>query len=172
YDIRTLPNNKEVAIREFKFVAQPFKNWSIESSMITNPLDNRKKQGKFLGFVAKDTRINNWEIKYTGDSNTVGSFVYMEKRNDRTKLLQRQVGVNLTLFAANGSPLKLSYMTNLNDSNSGRQARHEFWLSFDQAPGPNQSLGLSFGNRNWQFGRPGGTPLQSWSARVDYGIRF
>ncbi len=171
YDLRTLPNNKEVAIREFKFVAQPFRNWSVESSMITNPLDNRKKQGKFLGFVAKDTRINSWEIKYTGSS-TVGSFIYTEKRNDRTKLLQRQVGLNLTLFTSSGSPLKLSYLTNLNDLNGTRQARHEFWLRFEQMPGPNQTLGLSMGNKNWQFGRPDGSLLQNWSARVDYGIRF
>jgi len=133
--------------------------------------ENRKKQGKFLGFVAKDTRINSWEIKYTG-SGTVGSFIYTEKRNDRTKLLQRQVGLNLTLFTSSGSPLKLSYLTNLNDLNGTRQARHEFWLRFEQMPGPNQTLGLSMGNKNWQFGRPDGSLLQNWSARVDYGIRF
>lgn len=170
YDVRTMPNNEEVAIRDFKLVAKLWSNWQLENNVLTNPIEAR--QGVLLGGVAKDERINNFKLSYLGDKDTKGSFVFEEMRNDRANTLLRKTGLDLTLFADNPSPLILGYRAVQRDGQGPRSLAHEFFLRFDQRPGPNQSLSLFVGNTNWTGWRPSGNALQNWSMRLDYGFRF
>jgi hypothetical protein len=170
YDVRTLPDNQQVAIRDFKLVAKLSNNWQLENNMLTNPIE--AKQGVLLGGVAKDERINNFKLNYLGDKATKGAFVFEEMRNDKANTLLRKTGLDLTLFADNPSPLTLGYRAVQRDGQGPRSLAHEFFLRFEQRPGPNQSLSLFLGNTNFTGWRPSGKPLQDWSLRLDYGIRF
>jgi hypothetical protein len=170
YDLRTMPNDQNVAIRDLKFVAKLWSNWTLENSIMTNPL--KANDQALLGGVAQDTRLNNWKISYLGDKHTKAGFVFEELMNDKTSLLQRKVGLDVTLFASNPSPLTLGYRSVLNDGTGPRSTSYEFWLRFEQRPGANQSLSFMLGNMNYAGFRPSGKPLQDWSMRLDYGIRF
>ena len=170
YDLRTMPNNEVIAIRDLKFTAKLSSGWSVEHSMLTNPLKANDKA--LLGGVAQDTRLNKWQINYLGGKNIKAGFVFEELLNDKTNVLNRKTGVDLVLFASNPSPLTLGYRTVQTDGNGPRSLSHEFWLRFDQRPGPNQSLSLLFGNANFTGFRPSGKPLQDWNLRLDYGIKF
>lgn len=170
YDLRTMPDDTTVAIRDLKFVAQPFKNWQIEHSMKTNPI--RQDNNVLLGGIAQDTRVNNWRINCLADPDTKGGFVFEELINDRTNTMTRKTGLDVTLFARNPSPLTLGYRATLNGSSNTHTTAHEFWLRFDQRPGPNQSLSLMLGNLNYEGLRPSGRDLQNWSMRLDYGFKF
>ena len=170
YDLRTMPNDKNVAIRDLKFIAKLWDDWSLENSIMTNPL--KADNNALLGGVAQDTRINNWRINYLGSPNTKAGFVFEELMNDRTSMLQRKVGLDLTLFAKNPSPLTLGYRSVLTDGVGPRSTSYEFYLRFDQRPGANQSLSFMLGNMNYAGFRPSGHALQDWSMRLDYGIRF
>ncbi len=170
YDVRTLPNNEQVAIRDLKLIARLSNNWQLENNVLTNPIE--AKQGVLLGGVAKDERLNNFKLSYLGDKSTKGSFVFEEQRNDRANTLLRKTGFDVTLFANNPSPLTLGYRAVQQDGVGPRSLSHEFFLRFDQRAGPNQSLSFAIGNNNFTGWRPGGKPLQDWSLRLDYGFRF
>jgi hypothetical protein len=170
YDVRTLPNNEQVAIRDLKLIAKLSNNWQLENNVLTNPLE--AKQGVLLGGVAKDERLNNFKLSYLGDKHTKGAFVFEEQRNDRANTLLRKTGFDVTLFADNPSPLTLGYRAVQTDGTGPRSLSHEFFLRFDQRAGPNQSLSFAIGNNNFTGWRPGGKPLQDWSLRLDYGFRF
>ncbi|MCH7903360.1 MAG: hypothetical protein IH944_02205 [Armatimonadetes bacterium] len=169
YDLRTQPDNKNVMIRDFKFTVRPHKDWVLENEIITNPLKQQKNA--VLGSIAQDTRVNKWKIGYIGSDSLKSSFVFEEIRNDRTQQLSRDIGVDLTLFANNPSPLKLSYRVSQRDKGQ-RTTRHLISLQFDQHPGENQTLSLFVGNENWSDGRPSNGPLRNWRLRLDYSLRF
>jgi hypothetical protein len=170
YDVRTLPNNEQVAVRDFKFIAKLNSNWQFENNILTNPIE--AKQGVLLGGVAKDERFNNFKLSYLGDKHTKGAFVFEEQRNDRANTLLRKTGLDITLFADNPSPLTLGYRAVQQDGTGPRSLAHEFFFRFEQRPGPNQSLSFALGNTNFTGWRPNGKPLQDWSLRFDYGFRF
>lgn len=170
YDVRTLPNNEQVAVRDFKLIAKLNSNWQFENNVMTNPIE--AKQGVMLGGVAKDERFNNFKLTYLGDKTTKGAFVFEEQRNDRANTLLRKTGLDITLFADNPSPLTFGYRAVQQDGTGPRSLAHEFFFRFDQRPGPNQSLSFALGNTNFTGWRPNGKPLQDWSLRFDYGFRF
>ncbi len=170
YDLRTMPNNEVVAIRDLKLIAKLGGDWQLDHTMLTNPIEAR--QGVLLGGVAKDVRTNNWTVSYLGSKSTKSSFTFEEMTNDKTNVILRKTGFNLTLFADNPSPLFLGYRAVENDGSGPRSLQHEFFLRFDQKPGPNSSLSLMIGNMNFAGWRPSGKPLQDWTMRLDYGIRF
>jgi hypothetical protein len=170
YDLRTMPNNEVVAIRDIKLIAKISDDWQVDHAMLTNPIENR--QGVLLGGVAKDVRTNNWGISYLGDKDFKTAFKFEEMLNDKTEVILRKTGFDMTLFASNPSPLFLGYRAVESDGSGNRSLQHEFFLRFDQRPGPNQSLSLMIGNMNYTGFRPTGKPLQDWSMRLDFGIRF
>ena len=170
YDLRTMPTDEVVAIRDLKFVAKFSKDWQVENSIMTNPL--KQNNQALLGGVAQDTRTNNWKVNYLGGKSLKAGFVFEEMRNDKTNLLSRKTGIDLTLFASNPSPLTLGYRSVQTDGTGPRSTSHEFWVRFDQRPGPNQTFSMMFGNMNYEGFRPSSSALQNWSLRLDYGIRF
>lgn len=170
YDMRTMPNNEIVAIRDLKLVAKVGSDWQLGHSMLTNPIENR--QGVLLGGVAKDVRTNNWTVSYLGSKSIKSSFAFEEMTNDKTNVILRKTGFDVTLFAENPSPISLGYRAVENDGSGPRSLQHEFYFRFDQRPGENQSLSFMLGNMNYTGFRPSGKALQDWMLRLDYGIRF
>jgi hypothetical protein len=86
--------------------------------------------------------------------------------------LIRGLGFDLLLNANNPSPIKFEYRVNQEERDEVRRTRHWFQLSYDQRPGPNQTLGFSLSNLNWEHMRPDGSLARQWNLRLDYSVRF
>lgn len=171
YGVRTMPDNKNVMIRDYSVVFQPNKNWSLGHSMTTNALQNNPNV--LLGSVPVDERKNSWVLKYQNDPRTIFDLSWNEiQRDNKKESMYREARANLTLFANNPSPLQLSYGVLQWDRNNQRQTAHKFGISFTQRPGPNQSLSFMFENLNWEHSRPKDSRLQNWSMRLDYSVKF
>ncbi|MBX3095630.1 MAG: hypothetical protein KF812_02090 [Fimbriimonadaceae bacterium] len=170
YDVRTMPNNEQVMVRNFRFVAGAGQTWTLNHEVQTNPLkdDNRA----LLGSVATEWRTNRWSLGYNGFHDAKLALAFDEKINDKTNQLIRGAGIDLTMFANSGSPLKLEYRLNQEETNGNRRTRHWFALAFNQQPGPNQTFGISVTNLNWEHMRPSNTLANQWGFRMDYSIRF
>ena len=170
YDVRTMPNDQQVMVRNLRFVAGAGQTWTLNHEVQTNPLrdDNRV----LLGSVATEWRTNKWSLAYNGLRDTRFAFAFDEKINDHTRQIIRGAGVDVLLFANNPSPLKLEYRLNQEETNQQRRTRHWFALTFNQRPGPNQTFGLSVTNLNWDHIRPSNTLANQWGFRMDYSIRF
>lgn len=170
YNVRTMPDNSMVMVRDFRFIAGAGQTWSVSHEMKTNPL--RDESRALLGSVATEWRVNQWRIGYNGLDDAKLGLVFDEKINDNTKQLIRSMGIDATLFASSPSPLRLEYRLNQDERNNKRQTRHWFSLAYDQRPGPNQTFGISVTNLNWEHARPQSFAPNQWGLRFDYSFRF
>lgn len=170
YTLRTLPNDENVMIRDYKIVAKPNEMFSLSHELSTNPLRDDRS---LLGTMATELRSNKWAINY-GRSHDLfaGAFVYEELINDRTGELRRETGLDLSFFGNSGSPLTIEYRMGQRERDDVRRTSHEIWIRFDQRPGPNQHFSLAVGNRSFEHDVPIGINPNRWHMRMDYSLRF
>lgn len=170
YILRTLPNDENVMIRDYKIVAKPNDMFSLSHELSTNPLRDDRS---LLGTVATEMRSNKWAINY-GRSHDLfaGAFVYEQLINDRTGELRRETGLDLSFFGNSGSPLTIEYRMGQRERDEVRRTSHEIWIRFDQRPGPNQHFSLAVGNRSFEHDVPIGINPNRWHMRMDYSLRF
>lgn len=170
YKLRTLPDGKQVMIRDYSITATPMRGLALTHQLVTNPTIERNNV--ILGSIATGDRLNRWQLDYTGSPSTKIGLSWEEKFNDDNRRLSRIGGVNLTLFANNPSPLSLFYGVEQNDFNDVRRTAHRYHLRFDQRPGENQLFSVFLGNLSWQHSRPEEFDVQNWTIRAEYQLRF
>jgi hypothetical protein len=170
YGVRTMPDDKDYAIRDYTLLYQPNKEFNLKHTVSTNALKAQKNV--LLGTIATPLRTNLWQLDYVGNKKTKSGLFWREDLNDHNKFLKREAGVKITLFADNPSPLNLTYGLAQTDSFGNRRTMHRFSLNFTQRPGPNQSLSFGLSNLNWEHGRPDKYQVNNWNLRLDYSVRF
>lgn len=171
YGVRTLPNDEEVMIRDYSLTYQASRNLLLQHNLLTNPVQQRGNA--LLGTVSLDERRSSWVAKYQNDPRFAFDFSWSEiKREQRGERLKREARLDMTLFADNASPVKLSYALQQYDRNNFRSLAHSYGISFTQRPGPNQALSFSLEHLQWGQGRPGDSRLRDWALRFDYNWRF
>jgi hypothetical protein len=170
YGVRTMPDNKDYAIRDYKLSWKPSKDLQFSHTVATNSLKAAKNV--MLGTIASPGRTNQWNLNYLGGRDYKAGLFWKEDLNDHNRFLKREGGVDITLFANNASPLKLRYGLAQMERSGVRQTSHSFSLGFTQRPGPNQSLAMSLQNLNWEHGRPDKYGVHNWNVRLDYSVRF
>lgn len=170
YGVRTLPSDESVLIRDYSFSWKPADNVVLKHAMVTNPLAARN--GVLLGTFFQPLRTNSWTLDIQNSKAFKGGFFWKENMDEARSLITREGGVSFVLNASNPSPLHLSYGVQQVMERGQKRTAHKFGFMFNQRPGPNQSWNLMFENLNWQHGRPHGSLLQNWNARMDYSWRF
>ncbi|MBS1721872.1 MAG: hypothetical protein JSS66_02575 [Armatimonadetes bacterium] len=170
YNLRTLPFGQQAMIRNYTITAEPFKNWSLTHSLITNPL--QADNNALLGAVATPTRSNKWGINYEGDPRTKFAMGYEEFYNEANNQQVSALKFGATLFANNPSPLVIEYIVAETNASGEMQRSHGISLNFTQRPGPNQSLAFKISNLNWELARPSDQSIQNWNLRLDYSWKF
>jgi len=170
YNLRTMPDDRQVMVRDLKLVAGEGQRWSLVHEFKTNPL--RDDGNQILGSVATEWRQNKWTVDFNGWKDHKLSMVWEERMNDATRQMVRGAGIDLVLFRNNPSPLKVEYRLNDEAWPNRRSARHWFQLTYDQRPGPNQTFGISLTNEAWQYGRGRTARPNSWGFRLDYSLRL
>lgn len=170
YGVRTLPDDREVMIRDYNLSWKPTENLVLNHSMVTNPL--APQNGVLLGTLPQPLRTNTWSLNYTREKDFKAGLFWKENQDENRLLRTREGGIDLLFRASNASPIRLTYGVHQTDQGQGRMTAHKFGLYFNQRPGPNQSWTLMLENLNWQHGRPSGSTLQNWNARLDYSWRF
>jgi hypothetical protein len=169
HKVRTLPNDQEVMIRSYNFVARPWKGVELTHSLVTNP--DVARGDAILGSVPQPLRTNRWKLDFNSVRTQVG-VVWDEIINDQTRQTSRTAGVNLRLNADNPSPIELFYGLEQGDVAGRRRTMHRYHLRFDQRPGPNQMLSLFVGNVSYQHSRPERQGVHNWTLRLEYQLRF
>jgi len=170
YKLRTLPGDRQVMIRNYSFTARLAKDWTVTNQMQTNP--EVARGDLILGSLPQAHRVNKWRMDFNGSASTKIGLTWEELMNDEARTRSRVGGVNLTLFANNASPLVLFYGLEQGDQAKNRRTVHRYNLRFDQRPGPNQLLSLFAGNISYQHNRDTKLPIQNWSLRAEYQLRF
>jgi hypothetical protein len=172
YKQRTLPDNTEIAMRNFSIIAQPWKDVLICNEMVTNP--ELPRGDVLLGSMPQPMRVNKWKLDYLRDPNFKISGTWEEQRNDDTDMLSRMGGVTFTMFEKSGSPVSL--FLGVEQTGGGQLPRHlanRWALRFDQKPGPNQALSLFIGNITYGGTlNPGEKARGNLSADIQYQYRF
>lgn len=171
YGVRTMPDDQDVMIRDYKLTFDASKNLSIVHSLETNPA--QQKNNVLLGSLPLDQRQVSWGAKYQNDKRFKFDFGWNEmKRDQLQESLRREARLDMTFLADKPSPFKLSYALQEYDKNTERTFSHTFGFSFAQRPGPNQSFSVNFERMNWVSGRPANSGLRDWQFRLDYSLRF
>ncbi|MCA0361320.1 MAG: hypothetical protein LCH41_09720 [Armatimonadetes bacterium] len=171
YGVRTMPDNKDVMIRDYSLSYRATRNFSVEHSLVTNPTQQRGNV--LLGSVNLDERKSSWTAKYQNDPRMAFDLNWSEiKRDNKGESLRREARMNMTLFANNASPLQLTYALQEWDRGANSSLAHSYGVTFNQRPGANQSLSFSLERLQWGAGRPDDSRLRDWSLRLDYNLRF
>lgn len=170
YKLRTLPNDQQFMIRDYKFAYRPSKGFELSHQLQTNP--EVPNGGVLLGSIPQASRANRWKADFQNGGNTNFALGWDELINDQAKTRSRMGSVSLTLHAKNPSPLVLTYGVEQNDLGGKRKTMHRYSLRYDQRPGPNQLMTLFLGNISWQHSRDAGSRLQNWSLRLEYQLKF
>lgn len=170
YKVRTLPWDDQVMIRDFDITARPAKNLELTHRLITNP--EVANGNAILGTTPQASRSNSWKLGYkaNGDFHIAGT--WFELANEQNKALSRTGGIEATLFASKGSPLKLFYGIEQVDGNVARRSTHRYSIEFSQKAGPNQSFNFFLGNVSYEHSIADGWKRNNWTGRLDYQLRF
>lgn len=187
YKLRTMPDDKQVMIRNMNFTVRPSKHLEITNSIITNP--EQPNSGVLLGSVPLADRKNSWKLEYKPSTKpdpyrndfTFGA-TWDELVNDDKGTLTRTAGVTFKVAFANDrsvkaddpnrSGLQLFYGLEQNDSTSSRRLAQRYSLQYDQRSGPNQVFSFMVGNISYEHSIADGFHRDNWTARLDYQLRF
>lgn len=170
YKVRTMPNQKSFAIRDYNLSYKVGTSWSISHQLQTNP--EVARGDLLLSTLPQAARSSKWRLDFNPNAPTKLGLAWDEFRDDNNKNLTRVAGLNLTFFAKNPSPLNLYYGFEHNEKKDFKRTAHRYHLRFDQRPGPNQYLSLFIGNVSWQNSRDNQFKVQNWSARGEFSVRF
>lgn len=170
YKSRALPGGDSIVIRDYDVSYQL--NDRLKLSLTTDTFPLKAKGDAPFGSIVEPLRTRAYGLDWKINNSSALQFAYSEimdlgKRN----LVRRSTG-ELTLFADTGSPLRLTYGMDQSDRNGNRQTRFLYQLSFDQKPGPNQTLSFLIGNLDWDDGKPNNELWNRWDIRLDYQLRF
>ncbi len=171
YKQRTLPTNAQVAIRDLSLTARPAKGVEVTNVLQTNPETFRSDA--LLGSVPRGDRLNKWKVDFKGKDATFGGS-WEELFDDGNRSGATTAGINLSLFTRSGSPFTVFYGIENRDEGDARRAVGRYSLSFDQRPGPNQTLSMFLGNLTYAgtTKRDDSMKDDSWTVRVNYQLRF
>lgn len=170
YKQRTLPDDKDIAIRNFNVTARPTKGLEITHQMLTNP--ETPRGDVLLGSVAQPMRVNRWKLDYTKDANLKVTGSWEEQRNDDIDSLSRLGGLTLTLFEGKGSPLSMFLGVEQTNGPTPRRTTNRWSLRYDQKPGPNQMFSLFAGNVTYSGLIAPGEKRKNLSVQLEYQYRF
>ncbi len=171
YKSRALPGGDSLIIRDYDISYRM--NDSLKLSLTTDTFPEKEKKDAPFGSVLQPTRARTYALEWAMTASTGLKFAYSELLDLAKKDLARRSTAEVTLFAASGSPLRLTYGMDQDDRGGSRKTRHLYQLAFDQKPGPNQTLSFIIGNIAWEDGRPESEKLWNrWDVRVDYQLRF
>lgn len=170
YKQRSLPNDKDIAIRNFSVTARPVNGLELTHQLLTNP---ELPQGDvLLGSVAQPMRVNKWKLDYLRDPNFKISGSWEEQRNDDNNALSRLGGVTFTMFEKKGSPLTLFLGSEQADGNVARRTVNRWSLRYDQNPGPNQMFSLFVGNVSYGGTIAPNEKKHNLTLDVEYQLKF
>lgn len=170
YNLRTLPFDQQVMVRNYSLTAEPARGWVLNHSVLANPL--QQDGNVILGERHQETRTNKWSVAYEGTLNAKIQASWEEFLNENTGLEVGAARLGLVLNAKNPSPLLLEYVMAQTNESGEKRRQHGFNIRYDQRAGPNQSLAFRFGNTNWELARPGDQKHQNWTLRLDYSVKF
>lgn len=170
YKARTLPNDQNVAIRDFTVSVKPSKVVTLEHHMFTNK--EVARGDALLGSITEADRTNQWNLNWQKSANMTIGGTWKEALNDSTTALSRTAGLTLKLNEAKGSPLTLFYGLEQVDGNVTRQTRHRYSFQFDQKPGPNQIFSMFFGDISYQHSIADNASRNNFTVRMDYQLKF
>lgn len=187
YKVRTLPDGKQLMIRDISYTLRPTKTVEITNSLQTNP--EQPNGGVMLGTLPSADRKNHWSLDYKPNpivdphktQLTFGA-TWDELINDQTHNLSRTGGATFKIAFGNSklvkgddqnrTTLQLFYGLEQNNTDQYRRLAQRYSLQFDQRPGPNQTLSLLFGNLSYEHNIADGFSRNNWTVRADYQIRF
>lgn len=170
YKVRTMPNDKVFAIRNFDLTWNPVKGWTLTHLLQTNP--EVARGDLLLGSLPQASRTSKWKLDFNGKAATTFGLTWDELINDQTGGKSRVAGVNMTLNAKNPSPVVLWYGLEYNHQGAYQRTAHRYSLRYDQKPGANQLFSLFLGNVSWEHSRDASFKVQNWSARMEYQLKW
>jgi hypothetical protein len=187
YKMRTMPDGKQIMIRNMAFTARLTKGLELTNAVLTNP--EQPNGGVLLGSTPLADRKNSWKLDYkpTGQQNPYRNQVsyganWDELINDQNKTLARTGGATIKINFANSKSIKIDdpvhssltlfYGVEQNDSTVMRRLAQRYSLQFDQRPGPNQILSFLIGNLSYEHSIADGFHRDNWTARLDYQFKF
>lgn len=172
YKMRTLPDNRSFAIRNYTITARPGPGWELSHQFATNPevVDGNQ----LLGSMPQATSASKWRLYYAHGKRQEFGVAWDELINDHTRTVSRVGGLSYTLCADDQgtSPLQLFYGIEESDFGGSRRHLHRYHLRFDQRPGPNQTLSIFAGNVSYILGKADGETTQNWTVRMEYQLRL
>jgi len=171
YKSRAMPGGESLIIRDYDISYRM--NDGLKLSLTTDTFPEKEQKDAPFGSVIQPTRARTYALEWAMNPSTGLKFAYSELMDLAKRDLARRSTAEVTLFAASGSPLRLTYGMDQDDRRGKRKTRHLYQLAFDQKPGPNQTLSFLIGNIAWEDGRPESEKLWNrWDIRVDYQLRF
>jgi hypothetical protein len=169
--LRTMPGGVETMIRDYNISYKLGDKFSL-----THTTDNFREQaqgGAPLGTVTAPIEKRSWAINYIPTKATSYRFAFEDLAHLQQHTLVRRTNVTVSLFNDTGSPLKLTYGVQQDETpTTGRHTRFQYELGFDQKPGPNQTLSLLMGTVNWEHSIINGQYESGLTLRLDYQLRF
>ena len=171
YKQRTLPTGDGIAIRDYSVTARPTKRIEVTNQIQTNP--ETPRPDALLGSIPRGDRLNRWKVDYKGADFTFGG-TWEELFNDGNSKGATTAGINLSLFTSSGSPFSVFYGIETHDDGNDRRAIGRYSISFDQRPGPNQTLSMFLGNLSYAGSTKRDESMKDddWTVRLNYQLRF
>lgn len=169
YKERSLPTGDKVIIRDYSFVAKPFKNFELSHNLLTNP--EVARGDVILGSITQARRENRWKLDYNSGPNFVVGGEWREF-SDQGQALTRLGGLNVTFNKAIGSPVSLFYGVEESDSTGKRTRNDRYHIRFDQKPGPHQQFSFFIGNVSYLRGINQGQNRNNLTFQLDFQIKF
>ena len=170
YKFRTLPGDKDIAIRNFSITAKPVKGMELTNELLTNPEIPAGDQ--LLGTLPQPTRVNKWKLDYLGNPNFKIEGSWQEQRDDSTNAISRLGGMTFTMFEKSGSPVSLFMGLEQAGGNIPYTNAERWSLRWDQRPGPNQAMSIFVGNVNYGGLLENGQFQHNLSADIEYQWKF
>ncbi len=170
YKFRTLPGDKQVAIRNYSLTARPFKGLELTNEMVTNPETPAGDQ--LLGSLPQPLRANKWKLDYLRDPNFKIQGSWQEQRDDSTNAVARLGGMTFTMFEKSGSPVSIFLGVEQAGGNVANHVTNRWSLGWNQKPGPNQALSLFIGNISYGGTIARGQKSQNLSVDFQYQFKF
>jgi hypothetical protein len=170
YKLRTMPDQKVIAIRNWTVTATPISGFSIQHQLTTNP--EQPRGDVLLGSVPQPGRTSKWKLDWNANPDFKLTGSWDEMRNDSNDALSRLSGITLTLFEKQGSPLSIFFGQEEMSGNVPDRLVDRYSLRYTQKSGPNQAFSLYVGNVTYGYLVPVNERKHNFSAQLEYQLRF
>lgn len=170
YKLRTLPDNKQVMIRNYDVTARVLPGLELTNQVLTNP--EVARGDVILGSITQGARINRWRLDYKANKDFTVGGTWDELINDDNDALSRTAGLNLSLFNSTGSPVNLFYGMEEVNGNTPRRITQRYSIRYDQKPGPNQLFSIFAGNVSYEHSVADDMKRNNITLQLEYQLRF